>query len=113
MKFVGPVDRAPERFGNLAAENGRANKKFVAAKLFFAADGADTLDFKLERISFTADSMCAQKNVKSIVLPKNLCEIQELAFAEWGIEAITIPSTVTTVGTRAFAKCANLKKACL
>ena len=70
----------------------------------------DMLDFKLERTSFTADSMCAQKNVKSIVLPKNLCEIQELAFAEWGIEAITIPSAVTTVGTRAFAKCANLKK---
>lgn len=70
----------------------------------------DVFDFKLERTTFTADSMCAQKNVKSIVLPKNLCEIQELAFAEWGIEEITIPSTVTLVGNRAFSRCANLKK---
>ncbi len=48
-------------------------------------------------------------NLKSIVFPENLESIGNIAFWGCGFEEITIPDTVTTIGSQAFEECHSLK----
>lgn len=43
-------------------------------------------------------------------LPANLTEIEREAFAGGAFECVVIPATVTSIGSRAFANCPNLKR---
>ena len=49
------------------------------------------------------------ENLSTVILPSDLKEIGDSAFADCGFESITIPDSVTRIGECAFDDCDNLK----
>ena len=61
----------------------------------------------LEKIERGAFTNCI--SLKNIILPATLLEIEEFAFADSGLESITIPSNVQSIGLGVFKDCKTLK----
>lgn len=49
------------------------------------------------------------KGLKEFIIPEGVIEIRKWAFAQSGLEKVTLPGTLKVIGTEAFAYCESLK----
>ena len=58
-------------------------------------------------------ALADNENLKAIILPDGITDIQEYAFAGSAIKNITIPGSVINIETDAFSRCADLADICV
>lgn len=90
-------------------------QKVTVGNKFRAVDGFAFCQSKLSEINmpeslvFFGEQAFAGTNLTSVVLPKNLPEIQEAVFAECkALASVTIPASVTYIDIKAFYNCTSL-----
>lgn len=62
---------------------------------------------RVTTIGFQAFSLCDE--LESVTLPEGLLVIEDMAFSNSGISEITLPATLTSLGSSSFQSCNNLK----
>lgn len=87
-----------------------SNLKEFPSKIVSDIASLDYLNLKNTGITFIPESMFSYAQLKEIVLPDRLKEIQSHAFSNSKITQITLPDSVVKVNTKAFYCCMNLEK---
>lgn len=88
--------------------------KEIGEQAFYACESAETVSLptSLETIGKNAFAFCGNgtTNGVTVTMKEGVKEIGDSAFYGSGIKEITIPSSVKTLGTAAFARCVDLEK---
>lgn len=77
--------------------------------IFAELPACNLISFSFQRKNMTAELMGVQRSVRYVEMPQNLKIISDNTFDGWGIETITIPSTVNSIGNNVFANCSKLR----
>ena len=83
----------------------------LGSKAFYFCTALESVGFAengLKQVGEHAFTLC--RALKSIYLPEGLTHIFDGAFSTSGVEEITLPSTLLSIGEGAFGGCADLKK---
>ncbi len=98
-----------ERFtGNHVSEDGRC--VIIDGKLIaYAPAGISSYEVPAGVVKIMGSAFGRAKDLKTLVIPSGVEELDDSAFSESGLETVTIPASVKSIHPYAFIDCNNLK----